>query len=205
MNGLEEQYRKPEGDDGRKILKHMNKSHRNVTEWGLNNIPDSDPKVILDAGCGGGMCINLLSHIYPDTQITGLDFSSESLKSTEMYNENLVTSGRLHTVCSEVSNVPFADGTFDLITAVETYFFWPNQEHDVAELVRVLAPDGILCIVSEMYITSENRKHIESMNERYNMNIVENHIVSEYMSEAGLDVTVSTDKTMNWITFIGQR
>ena len=40
---------------------------------------------------------------------------------------------------------------FDLITAVETHFWWPDLPNDLREVFRVIKPGGILILIAEVY------------------------------------------------------
>ena len=48
-----------------------------------------------------------------------------------------------------VEKMSFPDNFFDFVTAVETYYFWPNFSAALAEIKRVLKPGGKLLVVSE--------------------------------------------------------
>ena len=45
-----------------------------------------------------------------------------------------------------VKSLPFEDNTFDIVTAFETVYFWPDIEKCFAEVKRVLKPGGIFLI-----------------------------------------------------------
>jgi ubiquinone/menaquinone biosynthesis C-methylase UbiE len=47
--------------------------------------------------------------------------------------------------------LPFPDGLFDLVTAVETHYFWPDLPADMREIQRVLRPGGTLVVLAEAY------------------------------------------------------
>ena len=40
---------------------------------------------------------------------------------------------------------------FDLVTAVETHFWWPDLPADMREVLRVMKPGGTLILVAEVY------------------------------------------------------
>ena len=48
-----------------------------------------------------------------------------------------------------VANLPFEDNTFDIVTAFETVYFWPDIEKCFGEVKRVLKPGGIFLIGME--------------------------------------------------------
>jgi SAM-dependent methyltransferase len=50
-----------------------------------------------------------------------------------------------------VSKLPFADNSFDLVTAVETQYYWPDLVGDMREILRVLKPGGKLIVIAETY------------------------------------------------------
>jgi len=40
---------------------------------------------------------------------------------------------------------------FDLVTAVETHFWWPDMPAGMREILRVLKPEGTLIVIAEVY------------------------------------------------------
>jgi ubiquinone/menaquinone biosynthesis C-methylase UbiE len=57
---------------------------------------------------------------------------------------------------ASVSRLPFADDKFDLVTAIETQYYWPNLQGDMKEIWRVLKPGGRLMVVAESYKGARN-------------------------------------------------
>jgi ubiquinone/menaquinone biosynthesis C-methylase UbiE len=145
------QFGRPSGEEGRKILQDMNEHHRPLMAWALSKLPVISPAEILDIGCGGGMFLKMLSEAYPDAGMTGADISPEALALTRETNQEAVSSGRLVTVLASVSDLPFHGGVFDLVTAMETYFFWPDLAKGLAEAARPLRDGGCMLIDSEQY------------------------------------------------------
>jgi SAM-dependent methyltransferase len=50
-----------------------------------------------------------------------------------------------------VWHLPFPDDKFDLVTAVETHYYWPDVAKDMREILRVLKPGGTLVMIAESY------------------------------------------------------
>ena len=145
------QCRKPQWFPGRLFLWIMNRRHSSLTDWGLQHIPVATSHPILDVGCGGGMTVRKLSMLSKDGKVIGIDLSPTSVNSSQKLNSDLIKIGRVEIKQATVSTLPFPDGTFDLITAVETHYYWPNLANDLQEILRVLKPAGSVLILAETY------------------------------------------------------
>jgi SAM-dependent methyltransferase len=66
-------------------------------------------------------------------------------------NRKAIAEGRVEIRQASVSRLAFSDDTFDLVTAVETHFYWPDLAADMAEILRVLKPGGTLVLIAETY------------------------------------------------------
>jgi hypothetical protein len=59
--------------------------------------------------------------------------------------------GRVQILQGSVATLPFPDCTFDLVTAVETPYYWPDLPANVREILRVLKPGGTFALIAETY------------------------------------------------------
>lgn len=200
-----DQYRCPSGEDGREIIESMNDHHRPLTEWALSKLPEIDPKWILDIGCGGGMLIGILGEKYPEALIDGVDISKDSAECTLENNRDMADAGRLNVSVASVSDLPFDVGTFDLITAVETYFFWPEQESDIKKAADRLVPGGILMIASEAYPHPDFDERNNRHSDLYGMKLLENDVLAGIMENAGLETFYEVSEKDNWVVLVGRR
>ncbi len=145
------QCRKPSARAGEIVLQRMNASHAGVTAWGLSHIHVGDDATILDVGCGGGQTIATLASLAGHGKVYGVDYSDQSVATARALNAERIAAGQVDIRPGTVSALPFPDGTFDLVTAVETHYYWPDLARDVREVGRVLKPGGQLLIVAETY------------------------------------------------------
>src|ERR1700747_1390691 len=145
------QCSKPTGWLGRFTLWRMNSSHSQLTDWGLKHVSIENHYAILDIGCGGGRTVSELAAIATQGKVYGIDYSEESVAATKRTNAQWIDVGRVEVRHGSVSQLPFADGMFDLITAVETHFWWPNLPGDMREVFTVLKPGGTLILIAEIY------------------------------------------------------
>lgn len=201
----EDQFQNPQGEEGRKVLEEMNAHHKDVTTWALAQLPRLRAKRILDIGCGGGAGLRMLAMTYPGAKVDGVDISADAVQYCREHDKALIEWGRLAVTQSGVSALPFPDGTFDLITSVETYFFWPDPAANVKQAAAKLKAGGIFCIVTEQYLDDAHRVTLTEQCKKYHMKLLENDVLKAYMEAAGLTATVITDPEHNWATFLGQK
>lgn len=150
MSGLMDQFRCPTGRRGRLVAALMNKGHKPLTLWGLTHVNIEPDYVILDVGCGGGKTVNRLAQRAPLGKVFGIDYSPDMVEYSKKVNKKLVAENRVEIVEGSVDKMGFPDGFFDLVTAVETYYFWPIFSDALREIRRVLKPSGKLLLVNEM-------------------------------------------------------
>lgn len=138
--GIFSNIRKPKGKLGNIQLKSMNKEHTPFALWNLKHLDIKPDDIVLDVGCGGGININRMAE--KAKKVYGVDYSIESVKLSREVNRDLIGQGKVEVLEGDVQSLPFEDNTFDIITAFETVYFWPNIEKSFGEVKRVLKPGG---------------------------------------------------------------
>jgi ubiquinone/menaquinone biosynthesis C-methylase UbiE len=129
----------------------MNKRHSSVTDWGLQHLALEKQLTILDVGWGGGRTIEKLATLASEGKVYGIDYSATSVAAARSTNAQWIEAGRVVIQQASVSRLPFPDATFDLVSAVETHYYWPHPTTDLREIRRVLKPGGKLVIIAETY------------------------------------------------------
>src|SRR5207302_8308907 len=148
---LARQVRKPTWWFGRAVAWIMNKSHAGLTAWGLSHVTVEKRSKALDVGCGGGATIQRLAAMASEGTVSGIDYGSGSVATARATNAELIKAGRVDIQQGSVSQLPYPDHTFDLVTAVETHYYWPDLVADTREVLRVLKPGGTFVIIAEAY------------------------------------------------------
>ena len=92
-----------------------------------------------------------LTGIATSGKVYGIDYSPASVAASRRYNAQRIAEGRVDVQEASVSNLPFERSTFDVVTAIESHYYWPNLSHDLKEILRVLKPGGSLMILAETY------------------------------------------------------
>lgn len=136
---------------GRRVVAAMNLTHSALTDWGLAHIAVKAADTILDVGCGGGRTVQKLAALADKGRVTGIDYSDASVESSKALNAESIAAGRVTIESGSVEALPFPDRTFDLVTAVETHYYWPNLPASVGEVLRVVKPGGRFAIIAETH------------------------------------------------------
>ena len=99
----------------------------------------AQPTRILDLGCGAGTNLDLLSTLYPGSTIVGIDIHLEPLRYCRGDRPEPL-------VQADAVRLPFSEGSFDLVTALDALEHMPDDGAVLAELHRVCRPDGMLLV-----------------------------------------------------------
>ena len=143
--------RKPSGPLGRHVVRAMNPGHAKMTDWALQHVIVPKNAMILDIGCGGGRTLRRLAALAPEGNVVGVDYSAASVRVSRETNASEIKIGRVHIGQASVTALPFPDQTFDIVTAVETHYYWPDLPANVREVLRVLKPGGTFALIAETY------------------------------------------------------
>ncbi|MFF5996041.1 class I SAM-dependent methyltransferase [Lysinibacillus sp. KU-BSD001] len=165
LNKLIEQAKNPNGVLGSFMLKIMNSAHIEMNKWALEKINMRKESVMLDVGCGGGKTLQLLSKMNADGQIYGIDYSEQAVKDSIRANKLDVATGKVHIQQASVTDIPFPENAFDIITAFQTHYFWSDLESSVKEVFRVLQQEGCFFIIAEIYKINYHMKAYKTKEE----------------------------------------
>ena len=195
--------RKPQGFLGKLMVGGMNKGHARCADWGMEHIGNLAPAAILDCGCGGGRNIKVLLEMFPDAVAWGLDYSEVSVEKTQAVNKVAIESGRCNVVQGDVSALPFDENSFDLVTAFETVYFWPDLEMCFKHVFRVLKPGGIFLIMNESDGTDPMGEKWEKMID--GMKLYKGEELADILRKAGFtDIQVSHNMQRPWLAVTGK-
>ena len=204
--------RRPEGELGGKLIEKMNINHEGLARWSLSHLDISGSDVILDIGCGGGVNVDRFLKI-TDSKVYGLDYSKVACEKSSLLNEDAICEGRCEIIQGSVSDLPFDDDFFDIATAFETVYFWPDFVNDLMEVRRVLRDGGRLFIANEALPKEDDARQKELI-ELLDMNIYSQEQLEQSLHEAGFSSVVSyvkkssdsfTGEDADWICVIARK
>ena len=105
---------------------------------------------LLDVGCGTGRVIAVAAGMYP--LCVGVDPCHRMLA---LGRGRDVPRARL--VCARAEQLPFAAGSFDVVTSTMSLRHWQDVGCGLRELARVLSPDGVLVLADADIDDETNR------------------------------------------------
>jgi ubiquinone/menaquinone biosynthesis C-methylase UbiE len=198
------QCRMPQGRFGAFWLRTMNIAHSRLTQWGLRHVKIRESDTILDVGCGGGKTVSDLAKIATEGKVYGIDYSEASVAIATSVNKRYINAGRVEIYHASVESLPFPDDMFDLVTAVETYFFWPDLVNNLKEIRRVLKPGGHLAIVNEAYRDERFEKRNAIFAKAGNFTYHSPDEFYTFLKDAGYShVQIDVLPAKNWIAATG--
>lgn len=121
-------------------------SHRAlIKRIGLRQEAAAQPLKILDVGCGTGVFAGLIRQAFPDAHVWGIDLVAGMLeKGAERWRRH---AGSVLPVQGDSERLPFATGSFDIVTCANSFHHYPHQDRAIAEMHRVLHPGGRLMLI----------------------------------------------------------
>lgn len=108
--------------------------------WTLDAIEWAGDEVLLDIGADGGRCYARLMQAQPDIAYFALDLSPELLRNHP--GSDCLTRG-------DAMRLPYGDDSFDIVMANHVLYQLSDIEAGLAEIKRVLKPDGRLLAAAD--------------------------------------------------------
>lgn len=201
---LVRQVKKPDRFAGRFFTWLMNGSHAPLTDWAFTHLAIPSGAVALDVGCGGGRTIEKLAQ--QAAHVDGIDYAAGSVAASRAHNKRLIAEGRVSVERASVSHLPFAENMFDIVTAIETQYYWPNLPGDMREILRVLKPGGRLMIVAESYKGARNDAVLgPAMKLLGSSRLSADDHRALFVSSGYADVEIYEERKRGWICVIGRK
>ena len=134
----------------------MNKAEcDDYLEKALSGIPEHFSGKLLEVPVETGILTMLVYQTMPEADITCLDYSADMMGQAQEKAERL----HLKNVTfrqGDVSALPYADGTFDVVLSLNGFHAFPDKEAAYRETFRVLKPGGTFC--GCFYVKDEHRR-----------------------------------------------
>ena len=199
--------RKPVGELGHQILDRMNQSHESMAQWGVTHFEVNEDSKILDIGCGGGRNIQRFAEqISENGRVVGIDYSEVSVEKSTKLNQEFIDQGIVNVLQGSVSEMPFYDETFDIVTGFETIYFWPDFINDLKEVNRVLKKGGLVFFCNEAVYREGEMEKYDDLVELLDMKIYSEEVLKESLEKTGFnDFKAFVNEENDWICVIAHK
>lgn len=143
---FDQQYRRPTGIIGQFVGRRMAQQHQPENAWTVSLLTIQPTDRVLEVGFGPGVAIELLAAQAIHGSIAGVDFSPAMLAVARRRNARAIKAEQVDLRYGEVTELPFANASFDKALSIHTLYFWSDPIKGLTELCRTLKPGGILAL-----------------------------------------------------------
>ncbi len=134
----------------------MERHHFDITQKTMRRMDLHSGERVLDLGCGSGWATQMLARVVNPTvnqsetsaQVVGVDISDEMIRLAQTAASKI---NNLKFVVGSAAQIPSEDNYFDKVLSVESFYYYPDQDRALDELFRVMAPNGRLFILINLY------------------------------------------------------
>lgn len=115
----------------------------------LKRLGNTETGKVLDVACGTGDVSFRLHELLPDAYISGLDLSPGMLKIAREKLSAMDSPAKSHIDFTEGDSLalPYGEDSFDMVTVAYGVRNFERLQDGYAEMLRVLRPGGVLCVV----------------------------------------------------------
>lgn len=124
-------------------------------EMAMRGVPDGFDGRMLEVPVGTGVLTMPLYKTIPHADVICLDYSADMMAVAQRRAENMGLAN-IRFQQGDVSALPFADESFDLVLSLNGFHAFPDKEAAYREIFRVLKPGGVFC--GCFYVEEENRR-----------------------------------------------
>ena len=181
----------------------MSRQTRPAVEWAVSVIDPKSTDHVLDVGFGGGLSIQRLAERTPDGFLAGIDLSDDMVAAVSKRVAPAIAEGWVELRAGDVLSLPYEDGRFDLASAINTVYVWPDAAGAFRELHRVFKPGGRVFVV---FPPLENFRKMPFTREGFSLH--EQSELEQWLADAGFqDISVLTDESegMGSVSLVGTK
>ena len=126
-----------------------------VAEWGELPLHEKIPALcqiqpsnnVLDIGCGSGAAVRAIAKILTTGHVTGIDPTPRMISLSNELTPSSLLNRTASFLLASAEQIPLPNESCDLIIAVNTLHHWRDIHQSLAEIDRILAPEGrFICI-----------------------------------------------------------
>jgi SAM-dependent methyltransferase len=145
-----------------KYMADFLKIFETLERWGPGSMEDTlaalsklpvPPKQVLEIGCGKGLTTRILCH-HSQASITAMDNEPLALEALKLSVNGTELENRVKTICASMTDLPFEDGSFDLIWAEGSAYIM-GVANALRDWRRILTEQGVLVLSDLVWLNNE--------------------------------------------------
>lgn len=125
------------------------------------------------------------------------------MEKSQKVNQKEIDNGRCEILQASVMELPFNDEQFDLVTAFETIYFWPDLSKSFQEVHRVLKKGGVFFICNEC--NGDNDKDDKWTEKISGMTIYKDYQLESLLSQAEFHNIRIEKNNKGWISITAEK
>ena len=145
---------------------------------------------VLDAGCGSGFVTRNLLDLFPDLNITGIDYGIDRVEDAKRLAKE---EGKEATFLeASLYDLPFKDNEFDMVVSRFVFHHLDDHQKAMNELYRVVKPGGQVVIIDSDGIlfnfyteNSELMTLVDKLHKCFSLDFFSARKLKSYMSNSG--------------------
>ena len=189
LKNIANQLSKPEGEAGIQVAEMMNTTNFAMTSDCINQLNLTDNASVLEIGHGNCGHLNYLLSKANHLKYTGLEISSLMSEEAKKMNSQFLSED-VQFVLYDGLKLPFKEECFDSVFTVNTIYFWKNPQDFLAEIYRVLKPNG------KLLITMADKTFMEKLPfTKYIFTLYETTEVEKLAKDAGFKIAETKENT----------
>lgn len=149
MESFYSQFEHPTGVLGWIVGGLMSIETRERNAWAVSMLDLRPTDTVLEIGFGPGTAIALAARTA--RLVAGIDHSEVMLHQASNLNSRAIRAGRVELRIGTAENLPYQSAMFDKVYAVNSLHIWPDKAAALAEICRVLKPEGSIAIFEQPF------------------------------------------------------
>ncbi|KYG75114.1 hypothetical protein MB14_05460 [Roseivirga ehrenbergii] len=187
---MENQLSCPNGQFGIDIGQNMHSTNLGMITSSIHALAIANGNKVLEIGHGNCHHLPIILEQAENIQFYGLEISETMKAEAELKNKEHLKPQRVEFTRYDGISIPFPDNSFDKVMTANTIYFWKNSLQFLAEIYRVMKPNGTLVIA---FAQKEFMKNLPFVREKFQL--YNNQDLSDLVSKSSFKLISINDKT----------
>jgi SAM-dependent methyltransferase len=190
----------PTGDLGVAVAEKLNATNAGAYAAACAKLGAQQGERVLEIGFGNGREIPRALELAPGLTYWGIDVSETMVTTAAQFNAAAIERGQVHLIADTLATSRLAEAMFDRVLAVNTIYFWPEPERDLAHIRRLVRQGGRMVLVAISPSSTKSREIYRHGFRFYEASALEAMLHTVGFGEVGVGVLRETVTTLTGAT-----